>query len=38
MKNFGLGFVIATAIWAGILSMIEIPEYTIIHNTRAVCT
>jgi hypothetical protein len=38
MKQFWLGIVVATVIWVGILSMIEIPEYTIIHNTRAVCT
>lgn len=38
MKNFLLGFVVATAICAGILSLVEIPEYTIIHHTRAVCT
>lgn len=38
MKNFILGVVVATAICAGILSLVEIPEYTIIHHTRAVCT
>jgi hypothetical protein len=38
MKQFWLGFLAATAIWLGAMSFIEIPEYTIIHRTQAVCT
>ena len=38
MKKFLLGFLAATMLWAGMLGMIEIPEYTVIHRTQAVCT
>ena len=38
MKQFGLGIAVATIIWVVALSLIEIPEYTIIHRTQAVCT
>lgn len=36
MKQFALGFVIATAIWIVALSWIDIPEYTIVYKCLTV--
>ena len=38
MKQFWFGVAVATVVWGVALSLIEIPEYTIIHRTQAVCT
>jgi hypothetical protein len=38
MKTFWLGFIVATTLWVGVMSLIEIPEYTIIHKNTGVCT
>jgi len=38
MKNFWLGIATATIIFGVALSIVQIPEYTIIHRTQAICT
>lgn len=38
MKMFWLGIATATIMFGVALSLVEIPEYTIIHRTQAICT
>jgi hypothetical protein len=32
MKQFTIGFVVATAIWLVALSLMDIPEYTVVYK------
>lgn len=36
MKQFVLGFTVSTALWFALLSIIEIPEYTIVKEVTCV--
>ena len=36
MKHFLLGFVVCMVLWLGFLSMIEIPEYTVVREVTCV--
>ena len=36
MKQFVLGFVVCMILWLTVLSMIEIPEYTVVREVTCV--